>query len=407
MTFGLIGHKLSHSYSPQIHALLNDYSYELCELEEYEVEGFLKARDFNGINVTIPYKKTVMPYLDESSSEAKRIGSVNTIIKDKNNRLIGYNTDYFGFKHMLLSNVDRVDDKKCLVLGNGGASLTVQCVLSDLGAKEITVISRSGKNNYSNISNFYDYNVIINTTPVGMYPHCPEALIDITQFKNCCCVLDLIYNPAKTQILLEASKIGIKTSNGLLMLVAQAKVASEIFTSSTLDDSIIDEITNKLSTQMKNVTLIGMPGCGKSTVGNIIAQTLNRELIDTDALITQKINMPIPDYLNQYGEDAFRQVEHEVIFEVSKLSSKVIATGGGAILREDNRLALCQNSIVVFINRDIDSLSTDGRPLSAGKGKLQELYNKRYPIYSTICDVKADSLETPELTAQSILKEIL
>lgn len=404
--YGLIGKKLGHSFSPQIHRELCDYEYKLFEMEENEVGNFLKSADFQGINVTIPYKKTVLPYMSEVSDDVKKIGSVNTIIRRSNGTLAGYNTDYYGFTHMLQSNSISPTGKKCIILGSGGASLTVIAVLKDLGAKEITVISRSGENNYENISKHYDADIIINTTPVGMYPNCGLSPISLCNFTKCKFVGDLIYNPAKTALLLEAEKLGIPYSNGLSMLVAQAKKSSEIFTGNKIDNARIGEITAKLQKQMLNIVLVGMPGCGKTTVGKILAKKLKRRFADTDLIIEQKYGKSIPDIFAEKGEEYFRTLEEETVAECCKESLCVIATGGGAILREKNIDAMRQNGYVVFLTRNINELDTNGRPLSAKPGGVTALYEQRLPIYKKIMDIEVESVSPPEAAADKIIKEL-
>ncbi len=404
--FGLIGHKLSHSFSPQIHALLSDYEYNLFEMEENEVGQFLQKREFQGTNVTIPYKKTVIPFLDEVSDTAKRIGSVNTIVKRPDDTLFGDNTDYYGFSYMIKQSGAVIKGKKCIVLGSGGASLTVIAVLSDMKASSVTVISRSGSDNYENISKHFDAEIIVNTTPVGMYPNCGASPIDLSSFTACECVLDLIYNPAKTALLLQAEKLSIPYINGLTMLVAQAKKACELFLDKPLNDSIIPEITEKLTRQSMNIVLVGMPGSGKSTIGHIIAEKLSRKFFDTDTELENNYGDKIPNIIQEKGEQLFRNLEEKSVAECGKQSYCVIATGGGAILRQANIDALRQNGQIVFLDRPIDSLVTNGRPLSSTPEKVQALYETRLPIYNSCCDIKIEVKGTPEEVAEKIIKEL-
>ncbi len=397
---GLIGHKLSHSFSPQIHALLADYEYKLFELEPDEVGAFLQKGNFDATNVTIPYKKTVMPFLAEISEEAEKIGSVNTITRTEKG-LKGDNTDYFGFSYMLQKSGIAVRSKKCLVLGSGGASVTVCAVLRDMGA-EVLVISRSGENNYENLDRHRDADVIVNTTPVGMYPNTGVSPVDLSLFDNLSGVLDLIYNPARTQLLLEAQKRGIPCINGLSMLCAQAKKACELFLNTKIDDSEIDRITAKIAVDSENIILIGMPGCGKSTAGKALAEMTGRQLVDTDEMIEKKAGMPIPEIFAKYGEDYFRMLEHEAVCECAKKSGLVIATGGGVIKTKENYDALHQNGRVIWLQRDINLLATDGRPLSQQSGVLK-LYEERKPLYEYFCDAAVDCDEDANMTAASIL----
>ncbi len=388
-TYGLIGRKLSHSYSPQIHSFLGDYKYNIYEMEETEVGTFLAKREFDAINVTIPYKKTVMPFLDRIDDSAIKIGSVNTIVKESDGTLSGYNTDYYGFSYMLKKGNIDVKGKKVLILGDGGASATVQCVVRDLEAKEIIIVSRHTDTNYDNIHLHYDSDVIINTTPVGMYPKNLETLVELDNFTNLSGVADLIYNPKCTQLILDAEKRGINSISGLYMLSAQAKKAAEYFFRKEYDESIIEFITEKLSFELTNIVLVGMPGCGKTTTGKILAEDYSRNFVDTDALIIEKAGKSIPEIFNESGETGFRKIEAEVAEEVGKEKGLVIATGGGVIVTPENHDALRQNATVVFINRDIDVLPIEGRPLSQ-KNNLNEMYEKRLPLYRKICHHEID-----------------
>ncbi len=404
--YGLIGRKLSHSFSPQIHRELADYEYKLYEMEESEVGSFLKNTPFAGMNVTIPYKRTVIPFLDEISDEALKIGAVNTVKRLPDGKLAGDNTDYYGFKYTILSCNVTVKGKKCIVLGSGGASLTAIAVLRDMEAESVTVISRTGKDNYENLCRHYGADIIINTTPVGMYPNCGVAAIDLTNFTKCAFVCDMIYNPAKTALLLQAEKLGIPYRNGLTMLVAQAKKACEIFTDTKIDDSVIDKITSKIEAQTKNIVLIGMPGCGKTTMGTILAEKLCRELLDTDSVITQGYGKPIPEIFAEKGEAFFRELEEAAVMQCGKESSKVIATGGGAILRKSNIDAMRQNGTIIFLNRRISELATDGRPLSASEEKVKKLYAERLPIYKSASDFEFEVEGSPQDLAEKIIKEL-
>lgn len=404
MRFGLLGRKLGHSYSPQIHALLGDYEYPLYEKEPEEIEEFMTSGEFDGMNVTIPYKETVIPYMSQLSDTAKKIGSVNTVTRMPDGKLYGDNTDYYGFSYLLESAGFDVKDKKVIVLGNGGASKTVVCVCTDKGAKEVTVISRrSETDNYESISKHYDADYIINTTPVGMYPDNGKSPIELEFFKSCKGVADLIYNPSKTQLLLDAEKLSIPAVNGLTMLCAQGVKAAESFTKQKYDNGKAKEITKKLESQMLNIVLVGMPGCGKSTAAKLISSMLGRELIDTDELIKEKEGREIPEIFKDNGEEYFRNAESLAVKHAGKQSGKIIATGGGAILRDENKAALRQNSVVVFLKRDLSQLDTDGRPLSMNN-PLEEMYKKRLPHYEAVCDITVEVAPEKEETARRILK---
>ncbi len=397
---GLIGRRLSHSFSPQIHAQLADYKYDLFELEPDEVGTFLQNGKFDATNVTIPYKKDVMPFLAEISEEAQKIGSVNTITRTEKG-LKGDNTDYFGFSYMLQKSGIEVKNKKCLVLGSGGASVTVCAVLRDMGAK-VLVISRTGENNYDNIAQHKNADVIVNTTPVGMYPNTGVSPVDLSVFDNLSGVLDLIYNPARTQLLLDAQQRNIPCLNGLAMLTAQAKKACELFLNTQIDDSEIDRITNKIAQDSENIILIGMPGCGKSTAGKALAEMTGRQFADTDAVIEQMAGMPIPDIFAKFGEAHFRKLEHEAVCECAKKSGLVLATGGGVIKTKENYDALHQNGRVIWLQRDITLLATDGRPLSQQNGVLK-LYEERKPLYEQFCDTAVQCDTDATITAKNIL----
>lgn len=404
--YGLIGKKLTHSFSPQIHAEFADYKYELFEMEENELEGFLKNTDINGVNVTIPYKKTVIPYLDHISDNAKKIGSVNTVKRLSDNSLYGDNTDYYGFRYTLESKNISVSGKKCIILGSGGASLTAKAVLSDMNAASITVISRNGVDNYSNISKHFDAEIIVNTTPIGMYPDCENALIELASFKQCEFVFELIYNPSKTALLLQAERLGIAYSNGLPMLVAQAKKACEIFTDTVIPSDKIRSVINSIAYKTLNIVLIGMPGCGKTTIGKLLAKKLGREFVDTDVEIVNNYGTSIPQIFATKGECFFRVLEKNVIEVCGKQSATVIATGGGAILNEKNIDALRQNGILVFINRDIKNLARNGRPLSQNFDELKAMYKIRMPLYKQYADIEIISDASPEVLADRIISTL-
>jgi len=382
---GLIGEKLGHSFSPQIHAKLADYDYDLFEMEESAVGDFLKKGDFHAINVTIPYKKTVMPFLDEISDEAKRIGSVNTITHLPGGGLRGDNTDYYGFAYTVKKSGIELRGKKVLILGSGGASMTARTVAADLGASEVVIVSRNGENNYGNLERHSDCGVLINTTPVGMVPNTGASPVALDLFPKLTGVLDMIYNPGKTKLLLDAEERGIPFSNGLPMLVAQAKAACERFLCKEVEDAVIDEITDSIRRDTLNITLVGMPGVGKTTIGKGIAAALGREFIDTDDVIVERAGRSIPEIFASDGEAAFRALESEVIADVTKRSGLVIATGGGAPTIAANVNPIRQNSVVFFLKRDLSALSKDGRPISQSRD-LSELFAERLPKYRTVAD---------------------
>lgn len=387
--YGLLGETLGHSFSPQIHACLGDYEYKLFEVAPEDLGDFLRSGSFEGLNVTIPYKKAVMPYLAEISENAKAIGSVNTITVLPNGTLRGDNTDYDGFLYLVRRSGIAVNGKKALVLGTGGASLPVKKVLSDLGAREIISISRSGENNYQNMDKHFDADLIVNTTPVGMYPNNLQSPLSLDGFTQLSGVLDIVYNPQKTQLILDAEQRGIPAFSGLTMLVAQAKRAAELFLNTNIDDRKNDEIYETLSRQMKNIVLVGMPGCGKSTVGKALAKRLSRPFFDADQEIVKRAGKSIPEIFQTEGEAGFRKIETEVLFDLCRQSGAVIATGGGAVTVPQNHDILRQNSLVVFLNRDIAVLPTNGRPLSE-QNDLHEMFRQRLPLYRAVCDYEVD-----------------
>lgn len=401
MQCGLLGRKLGHSYSPQIHNLLGDYSYVLFEKEPEELENFLKTGDFSGLNVTIPYKKEVIPYLSELSPTAQKMGCVNTVLRRSDGTLYGHNTDYFGFTSLVRHAGLSVDGKKVLVLGSGGASNTAVAALKDLGASPV-VISRSGENHYGNLHLHRDAAAIVNTTPVGMYPNTSVSPIDLELFPHLEGVLDVIYNPARTQLLLDAEKLGIPRENGLWMLVAQAKEAAEVFTGGKISDEVIEKIYRQLSHQMKNIVLIGMPGCGKTTIGTLLAEKLGRALADADEKIIALAGKSIPEIFAQEGEPVFRNWETQALTELGKQSGLVIATGGGCVTQKRNYPLLHQNGYLVWLERDWSKLPTDGRPLSQAND-LGKMYAARKPLYEAFADIRVENTDTPAETVQKIL----
>ncbi len=388
MRFGLLGRKLGHSYSPMIFDLMGGYPYDLFEREPEQIETLLRTEPFDGINVTIPYKKDVLPYLDEIDPLALRLGSVNTIVKRKG-RLIGHNSDYFGFLSMVKRTGIDVADKKVLVLGSGGASVTVVAVLEDLGA-EAVVISRTGENNYDNLHLHADARLIVNTTPVGMYPRNGAAPLDVGRFHSLEGVLDLIYNPARTQLLLDCEKYGIPGWNGLWMLVAQAKKSAEWFLDRELPDSLISDIHHRLRDRMENIVLVGMAGCGKSSIGRLLARETGKQFVDADVQVERLAGKTIPEIFAQEGEDSFRALETIVLAELGHRSGHVIATGGGCVTREENYPFLHQNSRIIWLRRNPVWLPTAGRPLSQQTSPAV-LYERRKPLYQLFSDCAIDN----------------
>ena len=402
---GLLGRTLGHSYSPAIHAELGDYEYKLYEKEPQELAAFLQSGEFDALNVTIPYKKDVMAYCAELSPAARRIGSVNTLVRRKDGTLYGDNTDADGFAYMVKTSGVGVAGKKALVFGSGGASVTACDVLKTLGAASVTVISRSGPDNYENLDRHADAEILVNTTPVGMYPKNGVSAVDLEKFPDCRGVFDVVYNPARTALLLQAEKLGIRHAGGLSMLVAQARRASELFTGSQIANAEIVRIERKLAREMQNIVLVGMPGCGKSVVGAALAKRLGRPLLDSDALVTQTAKTPIPEIFRMQGEGAFRALETQALRELGRRSGAVIATGGGSVLREENYDLLHQNGVIVWLRRALSALPIDGRPVSQSVA-LDELYRTREPRYRRFADCIVDNCGSVEDAVKHIMEAL-
>lgn len=404
LSCGLLGEKLGHSYSPQIHSLMADYEYKLYEKTPEQLEDFLKKGQWNGLNVTIPYKKTVFGFCDNVSSLAQKTGSINTLVKDGQGRIYGDNTDAFGFERLMAKNGIDPAGMKTLILGNGGACASVKAVLEMKGA-DVCVISRKGKDNYNNLDLHKDVRLIVNTTPVGMYPDTDKSPVDLRLFPKCEAVLDIIYNPARTKILMQAEELGIKCANGLYMLSAQAKRSSELFAGGQLPDKIIDEITDRLSYEMQNIVLIGMPGSGKSTVAESLAKLTGRDIAELDEEFTRKYGISPAQCLKENEEGYFRQLESEVIREFSKKSGMILSTGGGCVTVPANYPLLHQNSVIIWIRRDLEKLPTEGRPLSQ-KNNLEDMYRLRKPLYEKFADHAVDNDTDADETANRILKQL-
>lgn len=409
MKYGLIGEKLSHSFSAIIHPKIADYKYELKEIQKDELESFMLSRDFCGINVTIPYKYDVIKYLDFVEDNALKIGAVNTIV-NKNGKLFGYNTDYLGLLHSIKREFANLKGKKALILGDGATSRTAKAVLETLEAEKILIVSRhpSGEQiSYFEAENTYnDAEVIINATPAGMYPNIDAAAISLKNFNNLELVVDVIYNPIKTNLIIEAESKGVVAFGGMYMLVAQAVFAAGYFTEQNFTTDLIDNIYNELLNEKKNIVLIGMPASGKSTIGAVLSKLSSKNFIDTDEIIERKSGITIPEIFSKFGEAHFRKLESEVIKEISLTNNAIIATGGGAVLNFDNIRNLKHNGIIFFLDRNIEELlPTNDRPLSNTQDDVIKRYNERIDLYNSYCDKKV-KVVTPEITAKEILRNI-
>jgi shikimate dehydrogenase len=387
MKYGLIGEKLGHSFSKPIHEKIADYNYEIKEISKENLDSFMRAKEFVGINVTIPYKEDVIPYLDSIDEAAKAIGAVNTII-NREGKLYGYNTDFYGMKLMIERNGFDFSGAKVLILGSGGTSKTAYAVSKTLGAREVITVSRNGQVNYENINSLHsDADFIINTTPLGMYPNNDTCPLNPGDFKSLKAIVDAVYNPLKTTLVQKGENLGVNGVTGLYMLVAQAVLASEKFMDKSLDiEKITDGIYSEIIREKQNIVLIGMPGSGKSTIGKALSEKLGRFFIDTDDIITEKHGI-ISEIFADKGEEYFRDVETQAVKETAKKSGIVIATGGGAILRKENVTALKQNGVIFFLNRPPeDIIPTSDRPLSSDVESLKKRFEERYPIYKSTGD---------------------
>lgn len=403
--YGLIGRHLSHSYSRMIHVEMGCKEYCHTELEPEEIEDFFKTHEIGGMNVTIPYKKDVLPYLDEISEDAREIGCVNTIITE-NGRLIGHNTDAYGFLWMAENAGIKLSGKKALIFGGGGAQLAVRRALSIAGAREIITVSRSGEDNYQNLDKHSDAEILINATPVGMYPTPDGQIVDLDLFPCCEGVLDLIYNPFRTNLLIQAENKKIPFANGLAMLVAQAKKAEEYFKGESIDESEILRIMKIIARDTRNIVLIGMPGSGKSTAGRLLSQLSGKEIIDTDDEIVKATGMSIPEIFEKGGETLFRQYESEAVKKACDGFGRIIITGGGAVKTEANFLPLKRCGRIYHLERDVTTLPRDGRPLSKN-ADLEEMYRQRLPLYTRFRDAVIEVKENANETAEMIWRDFI
>ena len=408
MRYGLIGEKLGHSFSKDIHERLSDYTYDLIPLSQNEFHVFMQERNFNAINVTIPYKKAVLPYLDQLDASAEKIGAVNTIV-NHNGKLIGYNTDYYGFDYMLKKHGVNLNNKKVVILGNGGASAAIQAVISTYPIQTMIIVNRTTSNHIISYEECYakhhDAHIIINTTPVGMYPNNEKTPIDISSFSQLECVIDLIYNPLYTNLCVQAKRRNLLCIGGLEMLIAQAKYAVEHFKQISIREDVIDEIYRDMLKQRVNIALIGMPSCGKSTIAKELQKYLPHQLIELDEAIVDHAQMSIPQIFQTVQEDGFRTIESEICKSYSIKNGHLISTGGGIIKKDINMLYLQQNSMIVYIDRDINHLiyQDQNRPLSSSKDAVLKLYEERSPLYLQYCDARISNNDSLDIAILDIL----
>lgn len=412
MIIGLVGAHLGHSYSKEVHELLRKCKYDLMEIKEEEFDQFIKTKEYDGLNITIPYKQRVIPFLDFVSENAKRIGAVNTIV-NKNGNLYGYNTDYYGIEYTFSKYNIVIKNKTCVILGTGGTSKTLKTILEDLGAKKIYFVSRIKVENndniidYNDLKEIQDVNLIINSTPVGMYPNFKSSLVDLSVHKNLDAVFDVIFNPLRSGLILEAEKLGIRAYSGMSMLVGQAIVSNELFYNDKLDIGLRDRITDELINKVRNIVFIGMPASGKSSIANYLAKDLRKKVVDIDSEIERKTGMKIKEIFENYGEEYFRNIEHNIISSASLLKSVIISTGGGAVLDPENILNLKANGIVIYLTRDIEKMVIDDkRPLSKTKEDLNKLFLARKDLYMNAADLVIENNDEIKNTIEKIKEKL-
>ena len=410
MEYGLIGRKLGHSFSKTLHNLIGNYDYELKEIEPDNLKDFMLKKDFKAINVTIPYKQDVIPFLAEIDPKAQKIGAVNTVV-NKNGKLLGYNTDFSGLRSLILKNNMELCGKKVLILGSGGTSKTALAVAEDLGASKIYRLSRQSTEGFITYTQAYkchtDAEVIINTTPCGMYPNIGESAIDISKFPHLEAVVDAVYNPLSSALVVEARNRGIKTTGGLYMLISQGVFASELFLDKKYPETLVEDIFESILKEKQNIVLIGMPASGKTTVGKALAESLGRSFFDSDEEIVKREGIAVSEIFAVKGEEYFRKCESEVIKELSALQSSVIATGGGAVLNPRNTDLLKENGKIFFLDRNLDDIAaTPDRPLSSTREDLEKRYKERYPIYCASADYKINCSNEVKENVNAI-KEVL
>lgn len=404
MRTGLVGKTLGHSFSPLLHGWMWGCDYRLFPMDENAVRAFFQAREFDGVNVTIPYKRLALSLCDEVDARAARTGAVNTVV-NRNGRLYGYNTDCDGMKFCLARAGIPLSGRKVLIFGSGGTSHTARAVSEDAGVREVVVVSRTGEDNYENLSRHEDAEVLLNTTPVGMFPDTEKSVVDPARFPHLCGVVDVVYNPLATLLVESARALGIPATGGLPMLAAQAKYAAELFTGRSLPDEVTERCLGRLERMERNLILVGMPGCGKTTVGSLLATRLGRPFIDLDAEIEKAAGESIPSIFAGSGEKVFRDWETETLRRFGKEHGAVVACGGGAVLRPENRFLMRQNGRIYYLRRDTGKLASDGRPLSHSPEAVRRLYEERHGLYEAISDARIDCNGAPEAAAAEIAKE--
>lgn len=401
---GLLGMSLRHSQSPRLHALFGDEDYRLFEVPPSELEGFLRADVFDGCNVTIPYKRAVVPYCTELSPVARAIGAVNTLIRRADGTLFGDNTDFDGFLWLLRRNFTPACGETALILGTGGAAVTVKAALEAQGMRTV-LVSRHGENNYVNLFDYADAVLLVNATPVGMYPNNGEQLVDLRRLPNLRCVLDLVYNPLKTGLLLQAEKLGLDCEGGLAMLVEQGRRAAELFQCRSIPAARSEEVLCKLKSEMESIILIGMPASGKTTIGRALAAKLGRPFVDADEEFARRIGCSCAEFLMEQGETAFRTAETHVLTDLGKRGGIVLATGGGCVTRAENDPILHQNGRIVWLLRDLSLLRTDGRPLSIAR-PLSQLFAEREEQYRRFADIMIENNGTVDACVRALAEEL-
>lgn len=406
--YRLLGENVSHSYSSEIYKYLG-YEYGIMDLREDKFENFMRNRIFSGLNITMPYKELVVKHLDHLDSIAEETGVVNTVVK-KDGELYGYNNDFFGLKYLITNNKIDIKDKKVLILGSGATSKTAAAVCRHLEADQIVKVSRTeGKDaiTYNDLESVTDFEVIINTTPIGMYPNVDEELLDLSIFNNLEAVVDVIYNPISTNLILDAKEMGIQAVGGFEMLIAQAIESARLFFDEDLSDDLIDEIYQKKVLEKSNIVLIGMPTAGKTTIGRKLAEKLNKEFLDVDYILVEEEGRTIQEIFTNDGEDYFRMLEAATVSKLANLNTSIIATGGGTILDENNVKRLKRNGLLVFINRPLDLLYPDkSRPLTASEDSLEKIFEDRYDVYKSVADIEVVNDKSADLVVNEILEAL-